>query len=105
TEPPRRFDAITAYGVYLYAGGTFAPWGYADARTSFDALKEPKRGSSYGMNGWLVPPPPGAGRYTGPSDLCVRVGPKDSSLVPLLADSKYPVPTPLPTDPPYFASG
>jgi prepilin-type processing-associated H-X9-DG protein len=53
------------------------------------------------MNGWLVVPAPGD-LYSDQPNLFLTPPCKDSSRVPLLADSISPVTNPMPTDPPPY---
>ena len=39
---------------YFYPGDTFRPWGWPDTKVFQENKSSPFRGSSYGMNGWLL---------------------------------------------------
>lgn len=98
TELPPRWATSTAPAVY--PGGRFKPWGFDDGPDYVWPEMPPFRGSSYGMNAWLVVPPPGAGRNSDLKDTFLPFTPTESSRIPLFADSTNALPTPLPTDPP-----
>ena len=101
TEPPQPFyGSHYPPGLHMYPGTWLRPWGQPDV-PSYDPVAmggAPFRGSSYGMNAWLVVPPPGLLR----SDLrlCIPRPWAETSRVPLLADAMFPVVVPLHTDPP-----
>ena len=99
TEPPLRRQYNTDF---VFPGGSFRPWGYRDTTSlnSVERLEAPFRGSSYGINGWLVELPAHWGRLFDHDRLTVRLGSCDSSRVPVLADSMHAIPTPLHTDVP-----
>ena len=86
---------------YYYPGGTHRPWGYPDTSLVAEGVGAPFRGSSYGMNGWLIPPT----TRTSLLDVygragCVPLSAKESTRVPLYADATGPLGFALHGDPP-----
>lgn len=101
-EPLQRwYTSGPSLGTYLYTGRRLRSWGQPDV-ASFDPNAQaaaPFRGSSYGMNAWLVVPPPGYPR-SDLRELYIHRPWAETSRVPLLADSMFALLVPLHTDPP-----
>jgi prepilin-type N-terminal cleavage/methylation domain-containing protein/prepilin-type processing-associated H-X9-DG protein len=102
TEPPVKLQGGGDPQNFWYIGETFRPWGMADA-PYLERLNAPFRGSSYGMNGWLIhvsgrPPISDDGPYK--RDMYIALPAKESSRVPLFADATWAYTFPLHDDPP-----
>jgi prepilin-type processing-associated H-X9-DG protein/prepilin-type N-terminal cleavage/methylation domain-containing protein len=87
---------------YSYPGGVFRPWGYPDADLIADHPTAPFRGSSYGMNGWLLHAK-GVGYEPLPGSQFkeyIQLPAKEASRVPLFADATDAYGFPRSTDQP-----
>lgn len=84
-----------------YPGGTFRPWGYPDTRMIEEFTTAPFRGSSYGMNAWLVHVGPAMDPSTGMRrEEYIHLPAKMSDRIPLFADGTEPRGWPRHDDPP-----
>jgi prepilin-type processing-associated H-X9-DG protein len=103
TESPIRVSGGGDAWHYAYAGGVFRPWGVPDAPPSPEAVGAPFRGSSYGMNGWLLNIGYGPSYFVSTNymrDAYISLPTKDADRIPLYGDCTRERAYPLDTDPP-----
>ena len=105
SEPPVRLpgSGTDENGIrnHHFPGSVFRPWGYPDV-PPFDGHAEhataPFRGSSYGMNGWLISDPQNEYDELGRPLHFGQIS-KATGTVPLFADATYQNGLPRHTDP------